>query len=215
MRGGHAVRYATFITTSETHMRATLIITACAIVAIGCGPKETSPATDSTGADSANAAMGATGGAMAPTGGATAAVMDASGRELGSLMLAEGSGGITVSGTLRGLPPGEHGVHIHTTGMCEAPAFTTAGGHWNPTSKMHGSQNPQGPHHGDMMNFTVGADGSATVQLIALGGTFRGTDMLMDADGAAVVVHAMADDYKTDPSGNSGDRVACGMIKGS
>lgn len=152
---------------------------------------------------------------MSTTGGATAAVMDASGRELGSLTLADGTGGITVSGTLRGLPPGVHGIHIHTMGMCDAPAFTTAGGHWNPTSKMHGSENPQGPHVGDMMNITVGADSSATVQLTTVGGSLHGADMLMDADGAAVVVHAKADDYKTDPSGNSGDRVACGMIKGS
>ena len=130
-------------------------------------------------------------------------------------MLTDGSGGITVSGTLRGLPPGEHGIHVHTTGACDAPAFTTAGGHWNPTSKMHGSQNPAGPHLGDMMNITVGADSSVAVQLTTSGGSLHGADMLMDADGAAVVMHAKGDDYKTDPSGNSGDRVACGVIKGS
>lgn len=189
-------------------MRAPVIFTACAIAVIGCGPKET-PATDSTVAvDSAMPGMN-----MA--GGATAAVMDASGRELGSLMLSDGTGGITVSGTLRGLTPGDHGIHIHTMGMCDAPAFTTAGGHWNPTSKMHGTENPQGPHLGDMMNITVGADSSVNVQLTSPGGSLHGTEMLMDTDGAAVVVHAAADDYKTDPSGNSGDRVACGVVKGS
>ena len=153
--------------------------------------------------------------AGAATAGAGAIVRDASGRELGALSLADGNGGITVSGTLRGLPPGEHGIHIHMTGACDAPAFTTAGGHWNPTTKMHGSQNPQGPHFGDLMNITVGADSSATVQLTTMGGTLNGADMLMDADGAAVVVHAAGDDYKTDPSGNSGDRVACGVINKS
>ncbi len=190
-------------------MRAPLIITACAIALTACGPKETTPATNSTAA--ATSATPAT----STTGGATAAIMDAAGRELGTLTLADGASGLTVSGTLRGLTPGVHGIHIHTIGMCEAPKFTTAGGHWNPTTKMHGSENPQGPHFGDMMNITVGADSSATVQLTTMGGSLHGADMLMDADGASVVVHAMADDYKTDPSGNSGDRVACGVIKGS
>jgi Cu-Zn family superoxide dismutase len=190
-------------------MRSTLILAACAIAVTGCGPKEATPAADSTAA--ATSAMKA----PSTTGGATATVMDASGRELGTLTLADGATGITVSGTLHGLTPGVHGIHIHTTGMCEAPKFTTAGGHWNPTTKMHGSENPQGPHFGDMMNITAGADSSATVQLTSTGGSLHGTDMLMDADGAAVVVHAAADDYKTDPSGNSGDRVACGVIKGS
>ena len=185
------------------------MITACAIVAVGCGPKEAKPTTDSTAA--APAAMPA----MSAGAGATVAVMDAAGHEMGTLTLADGASGLTVSGTLRGLAPGVHGIHIHTVGMCEAPKFTTAGGHWNPTTKMHGSENPQGPHFGDMMNITVGADSSATVQLTTMGGSLHGADMLMDADGASVVVHAMADDYKTDPSGNSGDRIACGVIKGS
>lgn len=193
-------------------MRATLILTACAITVIGCGPKEATPTTDTTKPDSAGAASTM---APAPASGATATVTDAAGRELGSLTLTDAAGGIAVSGTLRGLAPGDHGIHVHMTGMCDGPAFTTAGGHWNPTTKMHGSQNPQGPHFGDMMNITVGADSSATVQLTTSGGTLKAADMLMDADGAAVVVHAKADDYKTDPSGNSGDRIACGVVKGS
>ncbi|MEO7999433.1 MAG: superoxide dismutase family protein [Gemmatimonadaceae bacterium] len=194
-------------------MRATMILTACAIVVTGCGPKENKAAADSAAqADSAAKAA-----SMAPStpAGATAMVMDAAGHELGSLTLADGSGGITVSGTLKGLAPGDHGIHVHTVGMCEGPAYTTAGGHWNPTTKMHGKDNPAGPHLGDMMNITVGADSTATVQITTMGGSLHGADMLMDADGAAVVVHAKADDYKTDPSGNSGDRIACGVIKGS
>ena len=189
-------------------MRVTAMFTASAIVVMGCGPKDAKVATDTAHADTTKAAP-----AMAMSGGAMATITDAAGHNLGSLMLADGSGGITVSGMLRGLPPGDHGIHIHTTGACDAPAFTTAGGHWNPTTKMHGSQNPAGPHFGDMMNITVGADSSAAVQLTTAGGSLHGADMLMDADGAAVVVHAKGDDYKTDPSGNSGDRVACGVIK--
>ena len=192
-------------------MRSISMFTACALVVMGCGTKDATPAADSA----TPVADSATPNAMATTGGASATVRDASGRELGTLTLADGNGGITVSGTLRGLPAGEHGIHIHMTGACDAPAFTTAGGHWNPTTKMHGSQNPQGPHVGDLLNITVGADSSATVQLTTAGGTLNGSDMLMDADGAAVVVHAMGDDYKTDPSGNSGDRVACGVINKS
>jgi superoxide dismutase, Cu-Zn family len=145
---------------------------------------------------------------------ATAPMRDASGRDIGTLTLSEGANGITVSGRLTGLTPGDHGIHIHMTGQC-TPPFTSAGGHWNPTTKQHGSQNPQGPHLGDMPNLTVGSDSSANVQLTTAGGTLRGTNGLLDTDGAAVVVHAKADDMKTDPSGNSGDRIACGVVAGS
>lgn len=188
-------------------MRTTLLLTACAVAVVGCKPKD-APATDTTHADTAKPA------AMAPApASATAAVVDAAGHALGSLTLTDATGGITISGTLKGLTPGDHGIHVHTVGMCDAPAFTTAGGHWNPTTKMHGKDNPAGPHLGDLMMITAGADSSATVQLTTTGGSLHGDNMLMDADGASVVVHAKADDYKTDPSGNSGDRIACGIVK--
>jgi Cu-Zn family superoxide dismutase len=144
---------------------------------------------------------------------ATVPVKDAAGRDLGTLTLSDTPQGIMVMGQLTGLVPGEHGVHIHMTGQCQAP-FTTAGGHWNPTNKQHGSQNPQGPHLGDMANITVGADSSVSVHLTSAGGTLRGDNALLDTDGASIVVHAKADDLKTDPSGNSGDRVACGVVTG-
>lgn len=139
---------------------------------------------------------------------------DASGRDLGTLTLSASPGGLLLTGVLRGLTPGTHGIHVHTTGVCELP-FESAGAHWNPMSRMHGTQNPQGPHLGDMPNISVSSDSSATVRVMTAGGTFRGADALLDADGAAVVIHASADDYRTDPSGNSGGRIACGVVRGA
>jgi len=108
-----------------------------------------------------------------------------------------------------GLPAGDHGVHIHAVGKCDGPKFESAGAHWNPRDKLHGLENPQGPHAGDMPNLTVGEDGSGIVNA-----TLPGTNVeaLFDEDGAAVVVHAKKDDQKTDPSGDSADRIACGVL---
>jgi Cu-Zn family superoxide dismutase len=147
-------------------------------------------------------------------GGVTATMHDSAGRDLGTLTLTETAQGIEVSGKLAGLPPGEHAIHLHTVGQCEPP-FTSAGGHWNPTNKQHGTQNPQGPHMGDMANFSVGADSSATIQTTTPGGMLRGANGLLDSDGAAVMVHAGADDYRSDPAGNAGARIACGVVKGA
>ena len=141
-------------------------------------------------------------------------IRDAAGRALGTLTLAPHMGGLMLSGRLENLPPGTHGIHLHETGRCEPP-FGSAGAHWNPTSRRHGTQNPAGPHLGDMPNLVVASDGSATVSVMTPGGTLSGGDALLDGDGAAVVVHAAADDYRTDPSGNSGDRIACGVVRGT
>lgn len=139
-------------------------------------------------------------------------VRDANGRELGQLTVSESGGGINLIGTLRGLPPGQHAIHLHMVGQC-TPPFETAGGHWNPTNMQHGFDNPQGPHHGDMRNIEVAADSSANVNVTTPGGMLRGdANMLLDADGASIIVHAGPDDYRTDPSGNSGARIACGQI---
>jgi len=145
---------------------------------------------------------------------AMAAVRNAAGRELGTLTLTETQQGLTASGRLTGLPPGVHGIHLHVTGQC-APPFESAGAHWNPTNRRHGAQNPQGPHLGDLPNITVGADSSVDVQLATPGATLRRTNALMDADGAAIVVHTAADDHRTDPAGASGNRIACGVVSGS
>jgi superoxide dismutase, Cu-Zn family len=141
-----------------------------------------------------------------------AAMRDARGRDLGTLRLVDHPGSIAVTGQLSGLPPGELAIHIHERGACEAPAFESAGAHWNPQGRQHGLQNPQGPHLGDMPNITVRETGIADVNVNTSAGNLRGDGGAMDADGAAVVIHAGPDDHRTDPSGNSGDRIACGVI---
>jgi Cu-Zn family superoxide dismutase len=143
---------------------------------------------------------------------ASSVMHDASGRELGTLTVSETGSGLLTTGTLRGLATGVHGIHLHAVGRCEAP-FTTAGAHWNPAGRQHGTNNPAGPHMGDMQNIVVSSDGSADVRVTTPGGTLHGMNGLIDADGAAIVVHANADDYRTDPIGNSGARVACGVVR--
>jgi superoxide dismutase, Cu-Zn family len=145
---------------------------------------------------------------------AAATMRDAAGHDLGELRIAETSDGLRTTGTLHGLMPGPHGIHLHAVGQCDAP-FASAGGHWNPTARQHGFSNPLGAHTGDMQNIEVSADSTATIYLTTRGGTLHGANGLLDGDGAAIVIHAAADDYRTDPAGNSGARVACGVIKGN
>lgn len=149
--------------------------------------------------------------ATGPTAGrtATAPLRTAAGADVGTVTATEMAGGIQIRIDARAMPAGVHGAHVHTTGRCDAPDFTTAGGHWNPTAKQHGTSNPAGPHAGDAPNLTIGADGTGSVTIMLPAGTMDG---LLDADGAAFVIHAQADDYKTDPSGNSGGRIACGVF---
>jgi Cu-Zn family superoxide dismutase len=117
--------------------------------------------------------------------------------------------GIMLRINASGIPAGQHGVHLHSVGKCEAPKFTSAGPHWNPTEKKHGHRNPAGYHMGDLGNLGVGADGKLVVALLVPEATLDG---IRDADGTALVLHAKADDEVTDPSGNSGDRVACAVL---
>jgi Cu-Zn family superoxide dismutase len=136
----------------------------------------------------------------------------ASGLPGGTAQLLASGDQINISIAVTGLAPGVHGVHLHMTGSCEAPDFTSAGGHLNPGGHQHGTSNPAGAHLGDLPNVTVGSTGSGSVSATLSGPHEEILAQVFDGDGTAVVVHAGADDYRTDPSGNSGGRIACGVL---
>lgn len=142
-----------------------------------------------------------------------AALRTADGRDVGTVQLREDRGGLSVRVAVRGMPPGTHGLHVHAVGRCEAPGFTSAGPHWNPYQRQHGWENPQGAHTGDLPNLVVGTGGVGEVIYRIAGARLTdGPLPLRDADGAALVLHAGGDDYRSDPSGNSGDRIACAVL---
>ena len=144
---------------------------------------------------------------------ASADMKDTSGKTVGEAILEQQTGGVQITATFTALPPGARAFHIHAVGKCEPP-FESAGGHFNPTGKQHGKDNPAGPHVGDLPNLDVPPGGRVKVQVIvkdvSLDADARG---LLDGDGASLVVHEGADDYKSDPAGNAGKRLACGVIR--
>ena len=146
---------------------------------------------------------------------ATAQIRDRSGANVGTARLYSLGGEVTVSASFTGLPAGMKAVHLHTAGDCSAADFTSAGGHLNPGGHEHGTANPRGAHLGDLPNVTIAADGSGTMSTV-LRGTLEGiSDDIFDADGTAIVVHEGPDDYRSDPAGAAGSRIACGVVTAS
>ena len=145
---------------------------------------------------------------------ATAKMIAADHKGLGEVTLTDTPNGVLMRGRLEGLEPGPHAIHLHAAGRCEPP-FDSAGAHFNPADAVHGYLSEGGPHAGDLPNLHVPEGGSIDFELLAPGVTLRSGEPngLMDDDGAAIVIHAGADDYKTDPAGASGSRLACGIVK--
>jgi len=146
----------------------------------------------------------------------TVELKDAQGKSVGMAVISNESkapSGVIMKLKLHDLPPGEHALHFHAKAQCDAPDFKSAGPHFNPEGKKHGLENPEGHHAGDMNNFTVNANGRAKLRVVnkdvSLGDD---SHSLFSNGGTALVIHAKADDLKTDPAGNAGDRIACGVI---
>ena len=144
---------------------------------------------------------------------AHAGLITADGTAVGQARFVEAAGGVRLKVDVTGLPAGSHGIHLHAVGTCTAPDFASAGGHWNPMGRVHGSDAAGGAHLGDLPNIVIDASGKGHLDTLVKGATFEsGALALLDSDGTALVVHAGPDDYRTEPSGNSGARLACGVV---
>jgi Cu-Zn family superoxide dismutase len=177
-------------------------VIACALALSACGSdaptaEPSEPVADSTAALPAVPQM------------AMANLKTADGRDVGTVTATEMQDGINISVSATGLEPGDRGIHVHAAGKCDGPKFETAGSHWNPAGAKHGLSNPQGAHSGDMPNLTVAGDGTGKMEYMIRD---AGLAEMLDADGAALVIHAGPDDQMTDPAGDSGDRIACGVF---
>ncbi len=144
---------------------------------------------------------------------ASAELKDKDGKTVGMATFRDVGSGVLVSVEVKGISPGLHAIHVHAVGKCEGPAFTSAGGHFNPEQKKHGLKNPEGSHAGDMPNMYVARNGVGRFEVLNDRITLQpGERSVFDSDGSALVIHAGIDDDMTDPAGNAGDRIACGVI---
>jgi Cu-Zn family superoxide dismutase len=154
-----------------------------------------------------------TGGLAATQTSTKVGLKSAKGESVGMATISAKGTGVEIALDVKGLPPGEHALHFHETPKCEGPDFKSAGGHFNPTTKKHGMKNPEGPHAGDMDNFTVTAAGTAKATVTGANASLgTGPNSLLANGGTALMVHAAADDMKSDPDGNAGERIACGVV---
>ena len=184
-------------------MKRPLTLIAATILLAACGGADESDQNISIDTDNAPAPEG------------EVALLSPAGEEIGTVAYLEEASGMQLRISVEGLAPGEHAVHLHTTGSCETPDFSSAGGHWNPMGKEHGRDNPAGAHLGDLANMNVGEDGTGSATYIVTGVTFAGVEPAMsDADGTALVIHEGEDDYVTDPTGDAGGRAACAVLAG-
>jgi Cu-Zn family superoxide dismutase len=180
-------------------MRKSILLGVIALAAAGCASTdEPETASDSAPAPSE----------------ATAEVRDSTGAVKARANIVEVGADLRVRVEAAGLARGAYGAHVHETGRCDPPGFTTAGAHWNPSARKHGKDNPAGMHKGDLPNLLVGTDGRGIFEVTIADAVLSGGRgaILLDGDGAAVVIHAAPDDFRTDPSGNSGARIACGVL---
>jgi Cu-Zn family superoxide dismutase len=175
-------------------------------------------AAQNPGAGAAGGGGGRQGGGRGGRGGrggmVTVDMKNAQGQSVGTATISGGPNGVSIAYDFKGLPAGEHALHIHQNAKCDPPDFMSAGGHFNPDMKKHGTMNPEGPHNGDMPNFTAAADGTAkgTVMNEHVAMMPQAPNSIFANGGTALMIHATADDMKTDPAGNAGARIACGTI---
>jgi superoxide dismutase, Cu-Zn family len=192
--------------------------------AAACGRPADAPADESRApaapeaAGAADAAPADPGAGIAPgvaEGGAVVELVDRSGQRTGGARLEDTPQGVRISIRVTGLSEGEHGLHFHEAGRCDPPDFQSAGGHFAPHGRQHGFENPAGPHAGDLPNLRANAQGVADTSFVAASVRLNATqpEGLLRQGGTALVVHARRDDYRTDPSGDSGDRIACGVVR--